>query len=989
MGVGATVASTPLVEFRLLGPLEVTVDGRAVPLGGRKQRSVLAMLVLRCGEVVSVDHFVDRLWGLDPPGDPGNALQVHMSALRRALDSARDQPDGPPLLVNRPPGYVLNHDPECVDAFRFQRLVAAGRSRWAAGDGAAAADLLHGGLGLWRGPALADLADERFAGPEIARLEELRLSALEARIDADLALGRHDGLVPEIEGQIIDTPLRERLRGQLMVALYRTGRQADALRAYQEAREALLEQLGIDPGPELQRLEQAILVQDPALNGPERSLQHRPDARTEPVAHGPAAAAAPAALRRAPVLTVPAPATSFLGRSEELAQVVALVRATSLVTLTGVGGSGKTRLALQAATELAGTFPDGVHLVDLSAASEPADVAAAIGSALGVPEVQASPLEATAARLAGLRVLLVLDTCEQVADGCALAAAALTSRCPDLRILATSRRVLGLVGEHVVPLEGLTIPADGAEPDPQRLMEHDAVRLFVERAVAVAPGFRLAPGNAAGVADVVRHLDGLPLALELAAARIRVLSPAQLAERLDTRLAILTGGDRSGLPRHQTLRATIDWSYALLAPADAAALDTMSVFSGRFDLTALEAVAGDDPTLDVLDILQRLIDHSLVAVDRLGARTHYRLLETIREYAAERLASRGGTAAARARHTAYHVGLVLASDRGRAPWVARVADAHADVLAALDRLLAEGHADLALEVAAGLGTYWLRRGALRDGRRRLERALAGVPPSGGAWAEASVTTAALAFEQGDYEATIQRAGAARTAFEAAGDGRGVAAALCLLGRAARGTGDLAQARALSTDGLERFRELGDAVGVAGATRELGIVARAAGDHALAARLLEQGLEQLEELHQFSSSPAAGSAVFARERSRVLVELGRVAGESGDLDRAARLFNEGLGVSEERQNTLGVAECLHGLGAIALEAGAAERAVLLLCAGEALAGALGALPPPAERVDRDRLLQRAMALLPPARYAALVQRARDVDLESAIALAREP
>src|SRR5512132_881103 len=566
------------MDFGILGPLEVRNGGGLVRVPGAKERALLADLLVHAGRVVAADRLVEDLWGDQPPGNPANTLQGRVSALRRALG-----PAGAGLVVTRPPGYVLEVDAERVDAGRFEGLVAAaGRAT-----GAAAARLLEQALGLWRGAALVEFADQPWA-----------------QVEARLAGGGQAGVVAELEGLVAEHPTRERLRGLSMLALYRSGRQADALGVYQATRTVLAEELGIDPSPELQRLHQAILVQDPTLDAaaPERDL---------------------------PRHNLPERLTSLVGREQELRDVAKLVEQHRLVTVVGPGGAGKTSLAVALAERLVAGHPDGVWLVELAALRDPALLAEVVAVTLGLGEEAAGPgiaLPAPAERLATFAadkaMLLVLDNCEHLVGACAELVGRLLQAGPRVRVLATSREVLGVPGEVVWPIPPLAVP-DPAEADaagaggqaaaPEVLVGYDAVRLFVERATSADPGFVLDATSGPAVAELCRRLDGLPLAIELAAARVRALPPVELAARLQDRFRLLAGGARTLDPRQQTLRATVDWSWELLKDPDRRLLRRLSVFSGGWTIAAAETVcAGDglEPG-DVLDGLFRLVDRSL------------------------------------------------------------------------------------------------------------------------------------------------------------------------------------------------------------------------------------------------------------------------------------------------------------------------------------------------------------------------------------------
>ena len=489
-----------------------------VELAAPKQRVLLLCLLLRRGEVVAADRLADAVWGDRPPASAENLVQVYVSRLRKVL--------GEQAVETRPPGYVLRIESEHVDAARFERLLADGRAATAAGDVRLGASLLGRGLTLWRGPALADVADASFASTEARRLEELRLVCLEERIGADLALGRHQEVASELAALVGEHPLRERLQRQLMLALYRCGRQAEALDVYRDARRALSDELGLEPSAELRELERAILRQDGALAAPAR--EQSPRAR------------------------LPTPATPLVDRESDVAELRELVRRPEvrLVTLAGAAGSGKTRLALALAQASGGEHADGCVLVEVASLRDPELVLPAIARALGIAEAPEEPIEATLnARLSSREVLLVVDNLEHLAEA-GTALAGLSAAAPGVTFVVTSRRVLHLSGEHVFPVSPLA--------------EDDAVELFVQRARSLQPAFALTAETEADVREICRRLDGLPLAIELAAARTGTLTPRALRDRLSKRLSVLTGGPRDLPARQQTLRETLDWSANLL-----------------------------------------------------------------------------------------------------------------------------------------------------------------------------------------------------------------------------------------------------------------------------------------------------------------------------------------------------------------------------------------------------------------------------------------
>ena len=868
------------MEFGILGPLEVRNGADPVRVPGAKERALLADLLVNAGRVVPADRLVEDLWGTQPPGNPANTLQGRVSALRRALGP------GGGGLVTRPPGYLLEAGPEQVDAGRFERLVAEATALGPA-EGPRAARLLEEALGLWRGPALAEFADQPWAQAEAARLEELRLAATEALVELRLAAGGHAGLVGELEGLVAAHPTRERLRGQLMVALYRSGRQADALGAYTRAREVLAEELGIDPSPELQRLHHQILVQDPALE-----------------------AASPD--RDQPRHNLPERLTSLVGREGELRDVAKLVAEHRLVTVTGPGGAGKTSLAVALAGRLADGYVDGAWLVELAPLRDPDQLADAVAVAVGLAEEAAGagrPASSTAERLAAhvadKAILLVLDNCEHLVEACAALARRLLAAGPRLRVLATSREVLGVPGEVVWPIPPLAVPTPddddlglagdaGRWADREALEGFDAVRLFVERAAAADPGFVLDEASGPVVAELCRRLDGLPLAIELAAARVRALPPAELAARLEDRFRLLAGGARALDPRQQTLRATVDWSWDLLEDRDRRLLRRLSVFSGGWTVAAAEAVCAGDglAAAGVLDGLFRLVDRSLIVrVAAGGEPARFAMLETLRAYGAERLAEAGEDEAVAARHTAWCLALAeeAAAHRTARPWLRRVAADYDNLRAALDRAMAARDHDTVLGLAGALGWYWWTQRTI-EGRQRLADALAlaeGQPPTlqlartlqAAAMVEVSLSPTAL---------TDQQARRARELFERFGDRWGAAFCKLLLAwtelqRAGPGEEGLR----LVEEAYATFAELGDPWGEAYAGRAL--FAFESYYHGLSEDAEEAGQRALAQFEALDDQWGLAQTHFS---------LGEIAKARGDLAGATASFEAALAAARD-------------------------------------------------------------------------------------------
>jgi predicted ATPase/DNA-binding SARP family transcriptional activator len=685
-----------VVEVRFFGEFEAVEGGVPVPVRGAKQRAVLALLAIHRGRPVSADRLIDALWGEGEVTKPANALQYQIGQLRRTLGAA--------AIVTTEAGYALGVGPDDVDAARFERLVTEGRRLLEEGETALASAVLGEALSLCRGEALAEFAYAGFADAERAHLGELTLVAIEARVEADLALGRHGELVGELEALCREHPLRERLWELLILALYRAGRQAEALRAYAEVRGRLVDELGIDPGAALRELEGRILVHDPSLD-----------------AAGPP-----------PLPAVPVPRatgnlrdqlSSFVGRDAELEQVRQAVRSSRLVTLIGPGGVGKTRLALQAAGALREEHPGGAWLVELASVTDPEEVAPAVAGALGAsaaalagPHTRRSPVELIVGHLAGRSLLVVLDNCEQVIDEAAALAHTLLGAVPALRLIATSREPLGVPGEILVPVSGLAVTA--------------AVELFVDRARAVQPGFTADGHTRPVIEDICRRLDGLPLAVELGAARLRALPLTTVAERLDDRFQLLTGGARTARPRQQTLRAVVDWSYDLLFEDERRLLARLSVFAGGCDLAAAEAVCADDqmPHGEILDVLSRLVDKSLVAAPDPGGEARFTQLQTLWQYGRDRLDESGEGDAMRANHAAHYREMAEEAYQGlrgaTGPiWRERLFLESANLRTALDWLIATGDADAALSLASAMAWLWFINTDYGEGARWLRDAL--------------------------------------------------------------------------------------------------------------------------------------------------------------------------------------------------------------------------------------------------------------------------
>jgi predicted ATPase/DNA-binding SARP family transcriptional activator len=939
------------VEFRILGPLEVHTgqDRDTCPVEIRRgiPRTLLTALLLRPGETVSASALADVLWGDAPPRNPSNALQIQVSYLRKQL--GRLAPTQP--LLTRPGGYALDVERDQIDAHRFERVVRQ-VSRSESRDRTEMSEALHEleeVLALWRGDALADVTGEPFAMGEAARLEDLRLVAIELRNDLLLRLGQHHELVGELSLLIRDHPLRERLHEQLLVALYRSGRQADALRAYERARTQLVEELGVEPGPALRELEGRILAHDPAL-----SWMPDPAGASTPDPAGDAATPAPPRPVIRPSATIPVPVTPLVGREIELARIDQLLGRSRILTLTGPAGSGKSRLAL----EVAGLRPHDGHVwfVDLATVDDKDLVAATVARALAVPIVPGEdPVTAVATSLMGAGGLLVLDTCEHVVGAVAALVGRVLRVAREVRVLATSRRPLGITGEIAWPVPPLALaPPSAASLD--EAAGYPAIELFVGRATAVRPDFELTDANAADIAAICLAVDGLPLAIELAAARADVLAPHSIRARLMNRFELLVDGSSDVSARQQTLRAALDWSAELLDEDERSFFARLGVAAGNFDLDAAAAIAqtGIDRTLRVLTSLVRQSMVAVVGDDR------YRLLDTLRAYALERLDDLDADAT-RDRHADYHVNLAERAERGiqgpdQLDWLDRLRECVPDHRAALEWLISTGDGVRAARLAGALGWFWTLDGMLDEACHRLDQVLAFDDLPSAVRGKAVWSRALLAASLGELAAAGELAQEAVALGRRSGDDVVVGCGLSALSITQWALGDLEASTRTLHESLTAFETADHQWGIAlcqvlrartaidladpdsASLAEAGLeAARAAGD----LHLVGMGLEQvtrlaLREGRTDTAVRNATEAVTVQERIgytegviAALHLLGRSSHAARDLAAARAHHERALGLALAIGHAAAMCEALEGLACVAAEQPDTERAAALL------------------------------------------------------------
>ena len=893
------------LRISLLGGFRVVRGDQALAEGSwrlQKARSLLKLLALAPGHQLGREQIADILWPDLAPDAAANNFHRTLHAARRALGGDHEGRGAGSLQIQSGLVALRPSGPLWVDVAAFESAAATARHSGDLDDYRAALDLYGGEL----------LPEDRYEDWAAGRREGLRETFLGLLLDlAQLYEGRGEWAraIATLDRLIAEDPAHEDGHVGLMRLHAFTGQRGQAVRQWAHLREALQRDLDAEPGPDARRLYAEILAGRFPAGVP------RPTPPTP----------APPRPRRD---NLPTPLTSFIGREGAITAVEGLLRTTRLLTLTGTGGCGKTRLALAVAADLAASecYPDGVWLVELAALTDPTLVPSAISGALGVREAAARPpLDSLADALRGKALLLLLDNCEHLVDACAHLARRLLTDAPALHILATSRAALRVWGEVTWAVPPLQIPDAREVAPPETLASGEAVALFLDRVRWRRPGFSLTPENAPAVAEICRRLDGLPLALELAAARAAVLSPAQLVARLDDALAILDAGDRAAPARQRTLRATLDWSHDLLTGAEQMLLRRFAPFVGGWTIEAAEAicVGGDLPTGDILVLLAGLVDHSLVQIeageDEIAVR--YRLLEPVRQYAWERLATSGEEAMLRSHHAAHYLALAervepLLAGPEQGAWLDYLDREYDNLRAALEWATTQGGADLALRLGGALWRFWSIRGPSGEGRDWLARVLARAGPTGdlATRAKALASAGLLAHQQGDHAAAlplfeeclalrralgapgpIARAltnlafvvadkarvvdllGEALALGRSVGDKASVLRTLNTLGEMAREEGDYDRALTLYAESLALCRETGERLGIAHVLHNLGLMVLAQGDVNLASTHLRESLRVCQELGDLGLV------------GRCLMALAGVVGATGRMAQAARLY----------------------------------------------------------------------------------------------------
>ena len=925
-------AATPLVII-LFGPLAVQVDGHPLPrLRSHKEQWLLALLILHSHRPVERDWLAGTLW-------PESAESQAAYNLRRSLSNLRQALGTQAFRLLSPTTHSLQFDlsEATVDVLAFDQAIAQGDP-----------PSLENAVALHSSPLLEGCTEE-WAVPERQAREQAYLNALETLAAHAMNKGDASEAVGLLRRVVSVEPLRESAQRALMEALSASGDQAAAILTYRDLRLLLRRELNAEPDPETSALFAKLRM--------ESGSQAQP---ALPVLAVVTSSVTPRHL--------PSPLTSLVGREQEIAEVRACLQAARLVTLTGTGGVGKTRLAIEVGQQIAAEYAEGVRFVDLAPLTDSELVVQVVASTLGLREEAGRPLQETlAGYLRSRHLLLILDSCEHLIQACAQLADRLLQNCPHLRILATSRQALGLIGEVSFRVPSLALPPSNARRNAPHqydspegedgvqsfVMRYEALRLFADRARQALPTFHIDARNVEAIGRICHQLDGIPLALELAAARVKAMPVEQIATRLDDRFRLMTGSNRTALPRQQTLHGLFDWSYNLLSEPEQALLRRLSVFAGGWTLEAAEQVTGyreqetgerqegaaresgakqaeesnfpgtcnPSPVTshEVLDLLTSLVEKSLVIYDYQGE-ARYRLLETVGRYAGEKLTESGEETEMRKRHRDYFLHLAEEAEPNlqgpdQAEWLRRLEREHDNLRTALALEAADEESwERGMRLAGALWKFWETRGYLSEGRAHLKRVLsppgepghAGVVPIArtGARAKALYGAAGLAYRQGDYDTARALFERSLTTRRKLGDMHGTANTLISLGVVALQQGDYIAARSLQAQSLSIQRELGDKQGIANALNNLGLVLYSLGDYATAQAHYEECLAIKREL-----GDRLGIA-------NALDNLGNVAYEQGNYETARSLYDESLDIEKALDHRRGIATTLYHLGDLA-------------------------------------------------------------------------
>ena len=984
------------VRVWLLGGFRVRVGSRTIPQDAwrlRKAAALVKLLALSSGHRLHREQVMDVLW-------PDSGRRVASNNLRKTLHAARrnlDSTAGSGYLASEDESLVLCPGGDLwvdVDAFE-EATAAARRSREPAAYRAA--------IDLYAGQLLPEDRYEEWAEPRRDELRSLRLALLVELAGLYEERGEYASAVEALRRVVAEEPTNEDTHAGLMRLYALSDRRPQALAQYERLRQTLFRQLATEPGATTRHLREEIAAGSLTLTPPTGPpLEELSDAGKH---------------------NLPAPRTSFIGREQEMVEIKRTLAMTRLLTLTGAGGSGKTRLALEVARDLVGLYADGVWLVELAGLSEGEIVPQAVAAALGIKERPGQPLiDTLIGSLRAEQTLLLVDNCEHLLEATAGLVDAVLDSCPQVRIVATSREALNVNGEVRWSVPALSMPAPQGSPTVEVVEGSESVRLFVERASQRAPTFALTSGNVEAVSEICRKLDGIPLALELAAARVGVLAVTEIASRLGDSLMLLTGGGRTVEPRQRTLRGALDWSYELLLEGEKKLFRRLSVFAGGWTLEASEAVASGEGVEEgeVLDLLSELVEKSLVVAEpTTEGGVRYRLLEPVRQYALVKLKESGEAETAKRSHAEHF--LVLAEEAEpelfgprEVEWWARLEEEYDNVRAALSWSLEGADPELGLRLAGALRLFWLSRGHYGEGRGWLDEALA---RDGGASVMARVKALGAASVVARRQGDLDRAKAAseeglRLSAEAgAGGGHDVAFFTNMLGLVSLLRGDLEQATKLAEEGLVLSRKASDTECIGDSLLLLGHASRSRGDYVQAKQFYEEGLALAREswggaslvssclnhlgwislcegdLGQATALFEEAAALTREQRSEELLmplcNLGWVALMGGDLERAKALHNESLALCHELGDKRYASYCLEGLACVAGAEGEAGRAARLYGTAEALREAIGIPVEPAVRTLEEPYLVGARNQLEETTWEALFAEGLDMRLEEAV------